>query len=354
MSKLIKNLVGKKFNRLLVIERSPDHFSKVGVRIVRWKCLCDCGKLTIVRANKLASNHTKSCGCWNDECRVRSGLASRRGTKNISKTYFTNVKRNARLRNFPVTITIEDAQALLEKQNFKCALTNRDIFRGPGKVRDTKRNTASLDRIDSTKGYIKGNIQWVHKDVNIMKQAFTEKYFYETCKEIYFNLSKPPRVKFVKVSPEIKTPTQATSGSAGYDIYCPEDIEVRGNVHWEEDYFTEKGFRSTKGYTGNIVTKIPTGLKVEIPEGYFIALYNRSSLGSKGLIIPNGLGVLDSDFRGEIQLMFINVSGKTIKLNKGDRIGQLVMQKYETLEFEEVSELSPTNRNLGGLGSTGV
>lgn len=96
-----------------------------------------------------------------------------------------------------------------------------------------------------------------------------------------------------------------------------------------------------------------TGLAFEIPKGYVGLLFPRSSNAKKDLLLSNSVGVLDSCFRGEVMLKYkTQVQGKNI-YSVGDRIGQIIILPYPTIEFEEVDELSETERGVGGFGSTG-
>ena len=106
----------------------------------------------------------------------------RKGTKDISLSYFGSIKRGARRRNKFFNITIEYCQNILEKQEYKCSLTGLPLIRSL----DTPEPqcTASIDRIDSSIGYIEGNIQWVLKDVNNMKMNLTEERFLELAKKV--------------------------------------------------------------------------------------------------------------------------------------------------------------------------
>lgn len=138
----------------------------------------------------------------------------------------------------------------------------------------------------------------------------------------------------LKIITDNQVPAYATEYAAGIDLYCKtkEDISIK---------------------PGETV-KINTGLKVEIPEGYFGAVYPRSSTGvKKQLMLANTLGVIDSDYRGELMMFFYNY-GKTDQVIKnGDRLAQLVIQPYLRCQIEEVEELSESERNEGGFGSTG-
>lgn len=98
---------------------------------------------------------------------------------------------------------------------------------------------------------------------------------------------------------------------------------------------------------------IPLGIAVEIPKGFELQIRNRSSLGKKGLIIPNGVGTIDAGYRGEIHMMLYNSTSKKVIINKGDRVGQIKISKAPQLKLRVVKELSETKRGSGGFGSTG-
>lgn len=100
---------------------------------------------------------------------------------------------------------------------------------------------------------------------------------------------------------------------------------------------------------------VPTGIFLEIPEGYEGQVRARSGLAlKKGLSLPNGIGTIDSDYRGELKVILINLGKEDIAIENGDRIAQLVFIKYERAQIELVDELSSTDRSQGGFGHTGV
>lgn len=127
-------------------------------------------------------------------------------------------------------------------------------------------------------------------------------------------------------------PKRATEYSAGWDIFCTVDTLIQAS-----DQRT-----------------IGCGFALEIPEGYFVALYPRSSMGKRGLIMPNSVGIIDEDYTGEIKVALKNVGQVDQEIRAGDRIAQMILMKYEPIEFESVSELKETVRGSGGFGSTGV
>ena len=100
---------------------------------------------------------------------------------------------------------------------------------------------------------------------------------------------------------------------------------------------------------------IPTGLYIEMPEGYEAQVRPRSGLAIKhGVTVINSPGTIDADYRGEICVELVNLSNKPYTIESGERIAQLVFNKYEQAEFIEVKELSETERGKGGFGHTGL
>lgn len=184
------DLLGQRFTRLLVLEESDPLIRDTGNRVINWSCLCDCGNKIIATTSNLLSNGIKSCGCLKKELIVEKNklrgfaISGRRGSKDISATLFSRIKTGAKKRNYSFEISIDYLQDLLELQNFKCKLSGIKLEMGYGKLQNI---TASLDRIDSSKGYIKGNVQWVHKDINWMKQDYSQQEFIQYCKLVAGN-----------------------------------------------------------------------------------------------------------------------------------------------------------------------
>ena len=143
-------------------------------------------------------------------------------------------------------------------------------------------------------------------------------------------------MKIKKISPYAIIPTRGSDEAAGYDLYfaASPDLEIT----------MEPGMRDF----------FPTGLEMEIPKGYFGAIFARSGLAAKkGLRPANCVGVIDSDYRGEVRVVLHNDSKKTQYIKGGERIAQLIFIKYDTVDFEDVDQLEETERGRGGFGSTG-
>ncbi|MEY3053252.1 MAG: deoxyuridine 5-triphosphate nucleotidohydrolase [Bacteroidota bacterium] len=100
---------------------------------------------------------------------------------------------------------------------------------------------------------------------------------------------------------------------------------------------------------------VPTGLSIELPVGYEAQVRPRSGLAlRKGLTVANAPGTIDSDYRGEIQVIVVNLSAEAQSVQPGERIAQLVVARYEQVDWIPVQELNPSRRGSGGFGSTGT
>lgn len=142
------------------------------------------------------------------------------------------------------------------------------------------------------------------------------------------------KVKIKKLNENAIIPTYGSDYAAGADLYACTEGEVTIEA-------------------GQTVL-IKTGLALEVPVGYGAFIYARSGLASKrGLAPANKVGVVDCDYRGEVMVALHNHSSISQTINHGERIAQMVIAPYITAEFEEVEELSDTNRGAGGFGSTG-
>ena len=141
-------------------------------------------------------------------------------------------------------------------------------------------------------------------------------------------------VKFIKVNTMAQAPTRGRLYAAGYDLSAAigENILIAPHT----------------------TVKVGTGIAVELPDNTFGAIYARSGIASKeGLRPANCVGVCDSDYRGEIIVALHNDSDVMRIVEPGERIAQLVIQPYVSVEFEEVATLNTTDRGAGGFGSTG-
>lgn len=161
------------YNRLIIIDIYIDEYKQVVC-----KCLCNCGNTTLMQYSRLTSRNTKSCGCLFKESIIGNSNPSWTGGKHVPGWYYNKMQRKyLGKKAHNVSVSIDYIDKLFCVQNKKCALTGIELSFG----KNLKKVTASLDRIDSSKGYIEGNLQWVHKDINNMKQLHTQEKFIKLC-----------------------------------------------------------------------------------------------------------------------------------------------------------------------------
>lgn len=166
----INDLSGSKFGYLSVI-----CYQKGG-----WKCKCVCDKELVLKTRRLTHDGVKSCGCK----RIKKGKRSHRwlGVGDLSQSIVTHCKNHAITRGIKFKVDTDYLWSLFLKQKGCCALSGIKLVLGLHY--NDKFRTASIDRIDSTKGYVIGNIQWVHKSVNKMKMDLDQETFLQWCNRI--------------------------------------------------------------------------------------------------------------------------------------------------------------------------
>jgi dUTP pyrophosphatase len=143
------------------------------------------------------------------------------------------------------------------------------------------------------------------------------------------------KVKIKKLKPQANLPEYQTEQAAAMDLHACIDAPME--VAPMERFM------------------VPTGIAVELPEGYEAQVRARSGLSiKKGLSLINGIGTIDADFRGEINVLMINLSQEKVTIDPNMRIAQLVLSRFEKIEWEESQELTKTERGDGGYGSTGA
>lgn len=183
------SLIGKTFGYLTVTAMAQ---TKKSEKTHEWRAMCkcnNCGKENVdIRPQALLRGQTTSCGCRRDQYIKNTGKNSKQytGYEDIPGKYWGVIKKRAENRGYTIIISIEDAWNLFIKQEKKCALSGLEIGFAIANRKNSD-TTASLDRIDSSKGYIKDNVQWVHKNINIMKNIFEQNYFISLCKLIANN-----------------------------------------------------------------------------------------------------------------------------------------------------------------------
>jgi dUTP pyrophosphatase len=140
-------------------------------------------------------------------------------------------------------------------------------------------------------------------------------------------------IRIHRLHPHVQLPRYESEGAAAFDLSAAEEIAIEPGK----------------------VALVPTGLVIEVPRGMFLGIFARSSTPLKrGLMVANGVGVVDSDYCGpadEVKIAVINVSAKPVTVSRGDRIAQGIVLPAPQIEWEEVAELKTASR--GGFGATG-
>lgn len=143
------------------------------------------------------------------------------------------------------------------------------------------------------------------------------------------------RLSIVKLRDDAILPVYQTAGAAGADLHaCLDEAVVLRPLERKV---------------------IPTGLAMSIPEGFEVQIRARSGMSIKhGITMVNGIGTIDADYRGELGILLINVSQEDFVIEPGMRIAQMVLARYEKVEWDQVNELDTTERGTGGYGSSGT
>lgn len=178
---MLSSLEGQEFGQLTVIR-----FLEIGERKSKgniWLCQCSCGNYTQSTTGNLRGGRHKSCGCtryaYYSISKKGKNSGGWKGYEDLPHSYYTRVQRRAKTISVEFDLTIEYLWDLFIKQNKRCALS--DVELTFNRLSYSTGGTASLDRINSSLGYIIGNVQWIHKDVNKMKYIYSNEYFIQTC-----------------------------------------------------------------------------------------------------------------------------------------------------------------------------
>lgn len=140
-------------------------------------------------------------------------------------------------------------------------------------------------------------------------------------------------VKFIKINEDAIIPNYAHNGDAGMDIYSICDITIEP-MNWK---------------------LVPTGLKMELPEGTEAQVRSKSGIALKnGVFVLNSPGTVDENYRGEVGVILYNLSKETFVIKKGQKVAQMVICNVEYVDTCEVAEISQSDRGEGGFGSTGI
>lgn len=259
--------------------------------------------------------------CWKEDRTLTS-------EEHFFREKLTRLKTNAKKRNIPIDLKWRDLKDQNDSQNGNCYYTNipmnRSFTKGSKMCNPLQ---LSVDRVDSSMGYTKNNIVLCCFCINNFKGTMDIKELENVFSIIQNNFScSEAKIKILEGG---EIPLNSNALDVGYDLKARKVEEF-------EDYI-----------------KVYSGISVSPPKGFHIELFPRSSVYKKGLYMANGIGLIDPNYTGEIIGIFYKKNNYKL-FNIGERFAQLVFRKTVKVKFVEVSELSDTDRGIGGFGSTGV
>lgn len=174
---------------------------------------------------------------------------------------------------------------------------------------------------------IRGDYKCEKQEIKIQRDEAL--YPFRRCSYFVF---KNSLIKIKRLHSNAEIPRRATPDSAGFDLHNIEDFTINPGEH----------------------RPVRTGLAFEIPPGYAMLIYPRSGLAKNhGLTLSNAVGVVDSDYRGEVVVLLHNAGERQVSFQIGDRIAQAIIHRLPDIELVECEELTETDRGKGGFGSTG-
>jgi len=286
----------------------------------------------------------KGTACCSKKCRgeyLKTAYLGRNNpnsyNKDVIQTFFHNkfmaIKHTAEQRQIEFTLTEQDLLDQFNLQNGLCYYSSIPLQFKTTLEWNTKLqadlDVMSLDRKNSALGYTKKNVVWCCNALNKSKGNASEQEFKNFLSHILLIKQAPLDIKCKKVRKTALLPIKAKLGDAGYDLTI---------ASIEEDEKTVRVF---------------SGLAFECPPGVYLQIYPRSSIYKLGLYLTNSVGIIDNQYRGEVQAIFYKTEGcNTLRLKVGDRFAQIVPSEYKVTSFDEVTELSETERGEGGFGST--
>ena len=191
--------------------------------------------------------------------------------------------------------------------------------------------TASIDRVDSSRSYVRDNVVWCCKAINFMKSNYDYKDLVNFISQMAFSFNFLPRIECKLLTSNAVLPSRSRIEDAGYDLTSIVDIDLEPGV----------------------ITQINTGVVMSAPEGIYFTIEGRSSLFQRGVVPARG--IIDATYTGEMVVALINNSKKSYRINSGDRIAQLVIHRSRPFDVALVEEFSPeySVRGTKGFGSSG-
>ena len=223
-------------------------------------------------------------------------------------------------------VNIDLLKELWDNQEGRCFYSRIRMAFGNNSLR-----SASLERLDSSRGYVANNVVWASKAMNYMKNSAPYSEFCEFLEHACFTRHTPVRVECVLVHPDAKLPFRKRVTDAGHDLYAVEDVVIGPRM----------------------VVDVRTGIKLSTPPGYYYTIEGRSSMWQKG-VMPFS-AIIDATYTGEVMTALLNLTDTPIEIKKHDRVAQIVIQKIHDCDLVVVDNFGPDydQRGLAGYGSSG-
>lgn len=256
--------------------------------------------------------------------------------KSYEESYFhercADYRRRAYDKGMPFDLDSGFLSDLYKRQDGKCFYSKLEMKFHSDKNRKNSAasyNVASLDRLDSNKGYTKDNVVWCLNCINMLKAHHALEDIKVVMKAIMLAERTRIEVKVKKLYSDAREPISNSIFNSGYDVF----------THRVEEY---------ESYY-----KVYSGIAIQPISNYYFILAPRSSIYKSGLIMHNSLGIIDKNYTGEIIGIFYKTENHTVP-KVGDRLMQLIPQELQTCSFNVVAEFEETDRNEAGFGSSGA
>lgn len=275
------------------------------------------------RYDKLASMCTD---CMNQRPSARRNInkVERRTPIGWLKWAISRKRSECKKHGITFDIDFDYILTVYEEQEGKCFYAKIPLEFGTNGLR-----SASLERLDSTHGYVRGNVVLASKAMNHAKNRAPKDDFINFISQIMESFAI--RVEMKRLHPDAIVPIRKRSTDAGYDVAAIHDATIKPHG----------------------VVNVDTGLAVSPPIGTYCTVEGRSSLWSRGIVPCRG--IIDGTYEGPLMVALLNGSDSTYQVKKGDRIAQLVFHRIIHADFTAIEEFSPTydGRGAAGFGSTG-
>ncbi len=323
----------REYRNINQLHACPMHIIRNDGVKLKWCNKCEkflsykCFNKNSVRYDKLSSICKVCTGSMPNSKRKHSKMKKDRLTADGWFKWIVSTKKSVCKKNgMDFDIDVQYLKNQYDEQCGLCFYSKTKLEFGISSLR-----SASLERLDSSKGYIKNNVVIASKAMNWAKNKFPEHDFITFLLDMINGLSKYVRLESKIIHEDGRLPFRKRTTDAGYDVYSAVDVTIppRSNM------------------------SIDTGIIVSPPDGTYYSIEGRSSLWSKGIVPCTG--IIDGTYQGPLKVVLINYTDEPYNVMKGDRIAQLILHQILHGDFAIVDEFSPIDNARGdqGFGSSG-